>query len=213
MADPVKGRRRYDASGRHRQAQQSRARMLAAAQDLFLADGYSATTMPRVARKAGVSAQSVYKAFGNKGGLVKAVFDTAIAGDDQPVSMTEREALLRVRNEPDPVAKLRLYAAFVADTAPRHVPVQLLVRSAAAADAEAALVWQQLCTERLTGMGLFAKALGPHLRDDIDIDDARDLLWAYNSPELWDLLVLQRRWSPDRYADELARSLIHALLP
>jgi AcrR family transcriptional regulator len=213
MADPVKGRRRYDASGRHRQVQQSRARMLAAAQDLFLADGYSATTIPRVAREAGVSAQSVYKAFGNKGGLVKAVFDTAIAGDDQPVSMIEREALLRVRNEPDPVVKLWLYAAFVADTAPRHVPVQLLLRSAAAADAEAALVWQQLCTERLTGMSMFAQALGPHLRDDIDIDDARDLLWTYNSPELWDLLVLQRRWSPDRYADELARTLIHALLP
>jgi AcrR family transcriptional regulator len=187
--------------------------VLAAARELFLANGYSATTIPLVARAAGVSPQSVYKSFGNKPGLVKAVFDVAIAGDDEPVAMVDRESLTRVRDEPDPYAKLRLYADFVAGTAPRHVPVQLLLRTAAGTDADAAAVWSELSDERLRGLGMFASALAPHLRDDVGVEHARDLLWAHNSPELWDLLVVQRGWSPQQYAAHLARTLISALLP
>ena len=116
MTGPVKTPRRYDASRRQDQAHQNRAAVLAAARELFLADGYPATTMAAVARAAGVSSQLVYKTFGNKPGLVKALFDVAIAGDDEPVRMLDRESLARVRAEPDPHVKLRLYADFVAGT-------------------------------------------------------------------------------------------------
>jgi AcrR family transcriptional regulator len=213
MSDAVKTPRKYDAAGRREQARRTRRLVLAAAHDLFLADGYSATTIPLVARAAGVSPQSVYKSFGNKAGLVKAVFDVTMAGDDEPVTMLERESLTRVRAEPDPYVKLRLYADFVAGTAPRHVPVQLLLRTAAGTDAEAAAVWSQLSDERLRGLAMFAQALAPVLRPEVTVEQARDLLWAYNSPELWDLLVTQRGWSPQQYATQLARSLISALLP
>ncbi len=213
MSESVNSRRRYDSEGRREQARQTRARVLAVAHDMFLADGYSATTVPAVARAAGVSAPSAYKAFGNKSGLAKAVFDVAIAGDDRPETMLEREALTRVRLETDPRQQLRLYALFVADTAPRHVPVQLLIRDAAASDADAAQLWRQLSDQRLAGIGMFARALTPHLRDGVSVEDARDLLWAHNSAEHWDLLVNQRGWPPQKYADHLARTLIHALLP
>src|SRR4051794_33340167 len=136
MNEQVKSRRRYDASGRQAQARRTRAAVLDAARQLFLTDGYSATTMAAIATQAQVSTQLLYKAFGSKPGLVKAMFDVAMAGDDEPVRMVERAALVGVREEPDPYAKLRLYGAFVAGTAPRHVPVQLLVRTAAATDAE-----------------------------------------------------------------------------
>jgi AcrR family transcriptional regulator len=99
-----------------------------------------------------VSVQSIYKAFGNKPALLKTVFDVAIAGDDEPVPMLQRAALSRVRAEPDPRHKLSLYGEFVAEVSPRHVPIQLLVRAAAATDAEAARVWDQLRVERMTGM-------------------------------------------------------------
>lgn len=213
MSANVNGRRRYDATGRQEQARLARARVLVAARERFLADGYTRTTVPGVARAAGVSAQSVYKAFGSKAALVKAVFDVAIAGDDGPSTVLERESLTRVREEADPYAKLSLYARFVAETVPRHGPIQLLVRAAAAADPEAARMWEQLSTERLTGMTLFARALRVHLRDGVTVDDARDILWSHNSVELWDLLVRQRGWSSSRYAEHLARTLTHALLP
>lgn len=64
--------------------------MLQAARRLFLEHGYAATTMPAIAAAAGVSVQSVYKAFGNKAALLKTVFDVAIAGDDEPVPMLQR---------------------------------------------------------------------------------------------------------------------------
>ena len=213
MSDAVNVRRRYDASGRQEQARLARARVLAVARDQFLADGYSATTVPGIARAAGVSAQGVYKAFGSKAALVKAVFDVAIAGDDEPLTMLERESLSRVREEADPYTKLELYAQFVGDTAPRHAPIQLLIRAAAAADADAAQVWAQLSAERLTGMTMFARDLSPHLRAGVTTDNARDILWAHSSVELWELLVTQRRWSTRQHADHLARTLTHTLLP
>ncbi len=213
MGQDVNGRRKYDASGRVAQARRSRARVLAVARDLFVANGYSATTVAAVAEAAGVSIQSAYKAFGNKTGLVKAVFDVAIAGDDEPAAMIDRPVFARLASEPDPRRKLTLYAAFVAETAPRHVPVQLLVRTAAGADHEAAGLWADLCAERLRGMTRFAEALAPQLRADVTVGEARDLLFAFNSPEHWDLLVAQRGWSAHRYEQHLARSLISALLP
>ena len=213
MPESVKGRKPYDASSRQQQARASRRHVLATATQMFVERGYVDTTVPAVARAAGVSPQNVYKAFGNKPGLLKAVFDVAMAGDDEPVAMMQREALTRVREEPDPCEKLRLYGRFVADTAPRHTPIQLLVHAAAATDLEAAGIWDQLCAERLHGMTLFARGLAEHLRDDVTVDDARDLLWTHNSPELYNLLVNARGWSPEKFGRLLSASLIAALLP
>ncbi|MGS0683791.1 TetR/AcrR family transcriptional regulator [Nakamurella sp. GG22] len=213
ITENVKGRRRYDATGRQAGARQTRARVLEVARDRFLNDGYSATTVPAVARAAGISPQAIYKIFGNKVGLIKAIFDVAIAGDDEPVPVPQRPALVDVSRQTDPYKKLELYAQFVADTAPRHVPVQLLIQSAAATHPDAQELWDRLSAERLTGMTMFAQYLAPHLRKDVTIEEARDVLWAYNSAELWDLLVGQRGWSAQRYAVHLARTLAHALLP
>jgi AcrR family transcriptional regulator len=147
-----------------------------------------------------VSVQSVYKAFGNKAALLKTIFDVAIAGDDEPVPMLQRAALGRVRAEPDPRHKLSLYGEFVANVSPRHVPIQLLACAAAATDPEAASIWERLQAERLAGMTLFARALHQegHLRPGVSVNEARDMLWTCNSPEVYELLVLQRGWTPQR---------------
>src|SRR4029453_6737028 len=215
MSSPVKPRRPYDASRRQEQARRSRWAMLQAAHRLFLERGHAGTPMPAVAAAAGVSVQGVYKAFGNKAALLKGVFDVAMAGDDEPLPMLRRAALGRARDEPAPRRKRRLYGEFVAEVAPRHVPVQLLARAAAATDSEAAEVWEQLRDERLASMAMFASALGAegHLRPGVAVQEARDLLWACNSPEAFDLLVLQRGWTPQRYGRWLADTLIAALLP
>ena len=68
------------------------------------------------AAAAGVSAQSVHKAFGTKPALLKSVSDVAIAGDDEPVPVPQRAALSRVRVEPDPRRKLRRNGRWVAET-------------------------------------------------------------------------------------------------
>jgi AcrR family transcriptional regulator len=215
MSENVKPRRRYDGTQRQQQSRRTRWAILQAAQQLFLDLGFSATTMPLVAERAGVSVQTVYKYFANKAGLVKAVFDIAMAGDDDPRPMIEREKLSAVRAEPDPRRQFVLYGEFLAQVAPRHVPIQLLIRDAAAGDADAAAAWEKLQEERLRGMTRFAKDLhrAGHLAPGISSREARDVLWIYNSAELFQLLVLQRGWSPGRYGAWVGRQLTAALLP
>jgi AcrR family transcriptional regulator len=214
MLSPVKPRRRYDSTRRQEQARHNRSTVLQAARQLFLERGFAATTMPAIASTAGVSVQTVYKAFGNKPRLAKAVFDVAIAGDDEPVPMLERASLGRVRDERDPRKRFRLYGKFLAEVAPRHVPVQLVIRDAASSDPEAQAVWAELQAERLNGMTLFARALHDDgtLRPGIATSEARDVLWTYNSAELFQLLVLERGWSPKRYGRWIADALIAALV-
>ena len=159
MCADVKRVRQYDSSSRQEQAKRNRSTILEAARRLFLDRGFAATTMPDIASAAGVSVQTVYKVFRNKPGLAKAVFDVAIAGDDEPVPLLQRERLIRVRNEPDPRRRFQLYGEHLAAVAPRHVPIQLVILAAAATDPEAGKVWDQLQAERLTGMSLFARSL------------------------------------------------------
>jgi AcrR family transcriptional regulator len=208
-------RRRYDSSRRQQQAGENRRAVLAAAQRMFLERGYAATTVGEIATAAGVSPGTVYKGFKNKPGLIKAVVDTAIVGDDDPVPMVERERVRRIKEEPDPRRKLRLYADHLAESAPRRAPVELLVRTAAASDAGAAEVWHQLEGERLTGMGFFARDLadGGHLRPGVSVEEARDVLWTYISAEVYELLVMKRGWTPERYSLWVADALAAALLP
>ena len=214
MTPAVKPVRRYDSTRRLEQAGHNRSAILEAAHRLFLERGFAGATMPDIASAAGLSVQTVYKAFGNKPGLAKAVFDVAIGGDDEPVPMVERASLTRVRDEPDPRTRFHLYGEFLAEVAPRHVPVQLVIRDAAGSDPDAGAVWAELQAERLRGMAGFARGLHDdgHLRRGISVNEARDVLWTYNSAELFQLLVIERGWSPKRYGRWVADALIAALV-
>lgn len=207
--------RRYDASGRRARAEQSRRAVLDAARTLLLRDGYAATTLPLVAAEAGVSAHLVYKAFRNKPALVKALFDYAVAGDADPVPILQRERAARLRAEPDPARKLAIYTEGLIGTLSRSAPIHLLVRSAADSDPGMGAIWAEIQAERLNGMRHLAEHLAAtgHLAPDVPAAEARDLLWTYSSPELYELLVLQRGWSTDHYRHWLHRTLVNALLP
>lgn len=213
MSEAV-NRRAYNSERRQEQARQTRRAVLDAARELFLEVGYAATTVPSVAARAGVSVETVYKTFGNKPGLAKAVFDVAIVGDDEPVPLLQREFVRRNLAEPDPRKKLLVYGDHLAQVAPRIGPIQLIVRAAAVADPGAADVWQQLQAERLTGMTAFARHLhdGGYLRAGVSMPEARDVLWTYNSVEIWDLLVNERGWANKRYGRWVGRQLVTALL-
>ena len=214
MSGPVNRRRRYDSSRRQEQARQNRSATLGAARRLFSDNGYAATTMAAVAAEAGVSVETVYKAFDNKAGLLKAVFDVSIVGDDEPVPMLERDTVQQIRAERDPRKQLRMYGRTYAERAVNAVPVQLLVRQAAAGDPTVAEVWQQMVAERLVGMTAFADDLhrAGHLRKGVSVEEARDVLWTYNSAELWELLVIGRGWEPERFGRWIGEALIAALL-
>lgn len=214
MGETVKGEsREYDASGRRETARATRRTVVAAAKALLEERGYNATTIVDVARRADVSAASVYKRFGTKAALVKEVFDDTIAGDDEPVAVAERPEVLRIQEESDVGAKLRLFAEGAAARAHRSARVQLALRNGAPVDPAVADLWQLIQAQRLTGMTMLAGHLVDtgQLRVGIEVDEARDVLWTCISVEVYDLLVLQRGWSRDAYAEWLTRTLIASL--
>jgi AcrR family transcriptional regulator len=206
--------RRYDASRRQQQAGENRRRILDAASRLFLERGYADTAMPEIARTAGVSVQTVYKAFANKATLLKTVFDRSVAGDDDPTPMAEREIIATIRAEPSAARKITLYMAYLAEGAPNHAPLQLLARAAALTDQAAATVWSQMRAETLTAMTHFAADLiaTGQIRESLSPDDLRDILWTYHSPELYELLVLTRGWSHAHYGNFLAEAVINTVV-
>jgi AcrR family transcriptional regulator len=207
-----KSPRRYDSTRRRQQALENRRAVLAAARRHFLADGYAATTLAAIAATAGVSVQTVTKAFANKAGVLKALFDTSVAGDDESVPMAERDLVRDITAEPDPVRKIAMYTEHLAATMPSVAPVQLLARDAAAADPGAAQVWAQTRRETLTAMTMFAEDLARTGRLRPSVDEARDVLWTYHAPELFELLVLERRWDAERYGVFLRDAFVAALI-
>ena len=204
--------RRYDSTRRRQQAQQNRHAVLAAARQRFLAQGYAATSIAEIARDAGMSVEMVYKVFTSKAGVLKALFDVSVAGDDEPIPMAQRDVIQNVLNAPEAARKLEIYAKHLASTMPHTAAVQLLARDAAASSPEAAQVWKQMRHETLTAMTMFAADLADTGQLRVRVTQARDVLWTYHAPEFYELLVLERGWSATRYGKFIARALIDALL-
>ena len=203
--DPVKPRRRYDATQRRAQSRAARRIVLATAGRLFAERGYQRTSMKDIAAGAGVSVETVYGYFGTKAGLLKELLDVTVAGDDAPVSVPDRAPIQAVRAAPDGRAKLAHYAAFLATVQARLAPLFLVIRGAAGADQDAADLWSGLGAQRLAGMTMLAEHLAESgvLASGRSVEEARDELWALGAVEVYELLVGQRGWSPERYRDWL----------
>jgi len=205
--------RRYDATGRRAQAERSRASIIDAARNLFLTHGYAATTIASVSARAGVSVETVYKVFGGKPGLVRAICAQALAGAG-PVPAEQRSDDLQ-RTETDPRAIIRGWGALSVEVAPRIVPILLLVRDAAIHDPAMADLQVEMDDSRLARMTHNATTLADagHLRPGLSTHAAAEVLWTYSSPELYELLVLRRGWTLERYSGFIAEALIAALSP
>lgn len=208
----VKPKRSYDASRRREQARQNRRRIIDTAERMFLRDGYSDTTVQAIAAAARVSADTIYKSFGGKPGLIRAIRDRALHGED-PVAAEQRSDELQER-ETDPRAIISAWGDFVAELAPRASPILLLIRDVAASDIDVRALRDELDADRLKRMTTNARRLrdAGHLRPGISLAQAADILWTYSSPELYELLVLRRRWTPQRYGRYVADAMINALL-
>ena len=213
MAAKVKCARRYDSGRRQETAQRRRAAIVDAARRLFVREGFARTTISRIAEDAGVSEETVYKAFGTKAALVRAIRDRALAGEG-PVHAERRSDRMQAA-EDDPRRIIQGWGVLTMEVAPKVAPVLLMVREAAASDPELRSLQEELDTARLRRMTRNARTLlkGGHLRTGITLGAAADVLWTYSSPELYELLVIRRGWSVDRYGQFVADSIIAAILP
>lgn len=209
----VKKNRPYDARGRMEQARQSRDAVIEVARRAFLEHGYAATTISTVAQEAGVSVETVYKGFGGKVGLVRAIYERGLAGRGPEPAPDRSDAMSA--QETDPKVIIRNWGALSAEVSPLVSPILLLVRAAAALDPDLAALLRESDEARLTRMGQNARVLAKRgfLRAGVTVDRAAQIMWAYSSPDLYDLFVVRRGWTPRQLGEFVASALVAALLP
>lgn len=217
MSEVVKTRRRYESRRRQEQAAQTRGDILAAAGKLFRDRGYGATSMPLIATESGVVVETVYRAFGSKAGLFRAVMEAVLAGGatraDVPVE--ERPAIRAVIEEPDPQRQIGLYVATQPGIHRRSGPLLRALLGAVDTDPDLKALWGEMEAWRLEGQGRFVGMLAERgrLRPGLSFEEARDILWTLCSLAVHDLLVVARGWTSERYQEWLTAALTRELLP
>jgi len=208
-------RRPYDATKRRERAEEERGvtrrRVIDAAQRLFVAKGYTDTTMADIASTAGVALQSVYKAASSKADLLQLVVDAVVAGDDADVMMSDRPSFAAIAEEADPEAQVRMMAALIASIQERSAPVQSVFRQAAAVDDTIAA---HLDGELRRRHESFAVIIGMIAEDRLrhSREESTDTAWAIGSTEVYQLLRIRRGWDADHYREWLSRTLVEQLV-
>ncbi|GAB3399001.1 TetR/AcrR family transcriptional regulator [Flindersiella endophytica] len=205
MGRDVKGRsgaKQKPARGSRRdQARATRRAITDAAFDLFLRHGYAATTLNQIAAEAGVAVQTVYFHFGNKATVLKEVVDFQSVGDDEPVPVLERPWMRRFRDEPDGDRALAIWLRNSRHIFARVSPLMKIIRDAAGTDSELATQWQVNQEQRFLAHRTLAELLDAKqaLRSDLSVKEAADILFTVVSLEVYQLLTVERGWSPTRW--------------
>jgi AcrR family transcriptional regulator len=206
--------RRYASEVRDGQARRTRRAIVTAARELFLAQGYAATTIDAIAQAAHVSRRTVFNSAGGKATLLKLAYEWAITGDDEPVALADRPAVKAIQAEPDPRKALALWAQMVVDVATRVAPISEVLTAAADGDPAAAQLVADADRDRLSGATAFVRYLTSRdgLAPGITQQHAADLCWALMDGHLYRRLVAQRGWTTADLTQWLASSLAAALL-
>jgi AcrR family transcriptional regulator len=214
MSDSVKQKRAYDSPRRRAQAAATRTEILAAAQRLFEQGGYAATTIDAIATEAGVALKTVYFAFETKSGLLRALWNARLRGDEQGVSVAERPWYREVLDERDPVRQLHLNARNAREVKVRVGALLEVVRGGALADPEIAALWERIQGEFHANQRAIVQSIHRKkaLKPGLGVDRATDILWTLNHPAVWQLLTGERGWTPKRYERWLAEASCSQLL-
>ncbi|MEU8326400.1 helix-turn-helix domain-containing protein [Nonomuraea sp. NPDC048881] len=194
---------------RAQKAKETRRRILEAASELFVRDGYGATNLQDVAEKAGVAVQTIYFVFGNKRALLKELVDVTIAGDDEPVATMDRPWYAAALAAVTAQDLLRAYVAGTSSVLERVAPIGKVLEAAVAGDPEVAALWPDDVDPRYVVQQEAAKALvgKPGARAGVSAQEAADLLYGLLSPELYLLFVHGRGWPRERWEQWAFRTL------
>src|SRR4051812_46807877 len=183
MPEGVKGgKRAYNSPRRREQAAATRRAILEAAQRLFERQGYALTTMEAIAAEAGVALKTVYVAFATKSGVLRALWDLLLKGDQGDEGVAERPWYREVIEERDPERKLRLNARNARVVKGRIAGVLQMIRDAAPTEPDIAALWELIQTDFYDNTRVIVDGLQRtgSLRHGLDVARATDILWTFN---------------------------------
>ncbi|MET7426909.1 helix-turn-helix domain-containing protein [Dactylosporangium sp. NPDC005555] len=206
--------RAYRSPRRQAQAEATRAAIVQAAGRLFAGRGYAGTTMQAIADEAGVAVESVYKA-GSKAQLLRRAHDEAVAGDDRPIALHERDEVRAALAVDDQRDLIRTFSRAVADRARTLTPISRAFVQAAGTDPAVNASWEELESHRLTDLGRLVgsvAALGP-LREGLTVERGATLLWTTLNHQAGWLVAHHLGWDDDQVADWMTETITCLLLP
>jgi TetR/AcrR family transcriptional regulator, regulator of autoinduction and epiphytic fitness len=185
-----------------------------AARMLFLERGYGATTIEAISELSDVPPATVYRLFSSKRGILKALLDVSIVGDDEAVAMADRVPVRSLLADRDPKNQLAGFVGIAAQINSRTAAIYRILVSAAASDPDAAALLDELTRQRQEGQGRIARSLARAraLRPKLGERDAGDIIHALLSPEVYGLLVVDRGWPSERYEAWLTQTLVDQLM-
>lgn len=200
---------------REAQIAQTEQRIIAAATELFLADGYVPTTLEAVARRAQIAPRTVYVRFGTKAALFKRVVDTAIVGDTEPVGVLDRDWAQAAVTAPTAAQRIAASAAIGRQIIQRTGALFAVAQQAAAVEPLIAEGWQQGREQSRHAQAVF----WTRMADDGLLDPAVDLDWLIDTTsilaaaETYLLITRMTTWDLDTYQDWLAAAFNRLAAP
>ena len=216
MTEESRGTRRrsYRSPRRAEQARLTRRAILDAALPLFIERGYAGTSMPDIARKAGVALPTVEAAFGTKVKLLMALRDVTIVGDDEAIPVAERSWFREMLDEPDPHRQLHRFAEVTCRVKRRTARLNEVIRRAAPSDPEIGQVWQEVQEQLMADHRLVVERLAANgvLREELDVEQATKILWLLNHPSVHYLATVEGGWSEEDFEQWVAAALTHQVL-
>jgi AcrR family transcriptional regulator len=208
------GSRTRNRNGKAEQARATRVKIITAATNLFLRDGFLTTTMAAIAGEAGVAVQTLYLSFGSKTAILQAAFDVALKGDDEPEGLLDRDWFHQVVTNEDGAAALRLFCSAAREVVGRSAPLFEVMR-AASADPEVAEVLVYNRSLRLSSFRTIVGVLTSRegFNAELSVEDALTVIYAVISEDSYLLMVIERGWSADRWQSWSTETCLSQLFP
>jgi AcrR family transcriptional regulator len=170
--------------------------------------------MAAIAAEAGVALKTVYVTYGTKSGLLRALWHKLLRGDADDVPMGQQGWYRELIDEPDPERQLRLMARTSRVVKLRAAALMEVIRGAAPADPDIGDLWRRIQTDFYELQRAIVEVLDGKgaLRPGLDAARASDLLWTLNHPDVWQLLVVRRCWTPEEYEQWFGDAVCRELL-
>ena len=215
MTTDVRRGRSQGGTGGQARTRLARAAVVQAARTLFLERGYPGTTIEAISELSDVPPATVYRLFSSKLGILRALLDVSVAGDDDDVPVEERPFVRAILADPDPRKQLSGFVGITSGIQSRTEPVYRILVSAAGSDPDAAALLAERTRHRQQNQSRIARHLARAgaLRQELREREAADIIHALMSPEVYRLLVGDRGWTREQYEQWLKGILIDQLLP
>ena len=201
-------KRAYSSSARAEAADETRARILTSAKELFGKHGIDAVTIAEIAERAGVAGSTVYAVFKSKEGILRTLMEQSLFGGR---FQSAQEILAGISDPVEAIAKTSHVARVIYESESSDLG---LLRDASGfspalrkIEAEFERTRFEMQEDRLRRLFDAGKA-----KRHISLDEARRILWMYTSREVYRMLVIEGKWTSERYEEWLAQTLIAALV-